>query len=285
MEKPIAHSKLIFKHQLNDIVLDASSTFLIYDRDLLKYSPAFKAWQKKFKIQYAVKAGEKLKDLKNFETHMRQILKRSTSLNTRQMIFVIVGGGSLGDFGGFVASVFKRGVRLIHIPSTWLAAIDSSHGGKSALNIESAKNQIGSFYPAEKIYLVEQLLLSQPQKRAVEACGELIKIALIDNGPWVKSLTRGFSSEDALIRNLKWAIQAKYKVVKKDPFEKTGFRQILNLGHTWGHVLESAFGIAHGTAVSLGLQFSIEWSFHKKLLKAKDLIYIQSLHCRFTKAR
>ncbi len=269
--------KLIFKTHLSKVFLDSASSFLIYDRDLLKYSPAFRFWQRQFKLQYAVQSGEKLKDLKYFNQHIEQILKRSAEVDTRRMKFVVVGGGSLGDFGGFVASIFKRGTGLIHIPSTWLAAIDSSHGGKTALNVSSFKNQIGSFFSAEKTFIVKQLLLPQPLSRATEACGELIKIALIDNGPWVKKLLKAQSPEINISRCLRSAIQAKYKIVRKDPFEQSGHRQILNLGHTWGHVLESSFGIAHGTAVSFGLYFALEWSLHKKILNPKEFLIAHSL--------
>ncbi len=280
MERPIIHSKVIFKNDLKDLVLDPSSSFLIYDCDLLKHSPQFKSWQKKFRFQYSVKAGEDLKDLKYFESHLKSILKISKGLDTRRMSFVIIGGGSVGDFGGFVSSIFKRGVALIHVPSTWLAAIDSSHGGKTALNIDKAKNQIGSFYSAEKIYIVKQLLKTQAEARAHEAFGELIKIALIDGGTWIKNLASNYASDKALTGNLKSAIQAKYKIVKKDPFEKSGTRQLLNLGHTWGHVLESSLGLPHGTAVSMGLYFSVEWSLRRGLLTPREYLHIQSfLEC------
>ena len=82
------------------------------------------------------------------------------------MSIAVLGGGSVGDFGGFVASIFKRGVRLVQIPSTWLAAIDSAHGGKTALNVEGVKNQIGTFYPAEKIYFSEEFA----DRSAFRAC-------------------------------------------------------------------------------------------------------------------
>ena len=270
-------TKIIFKDKIQDIKFDTTLSFLIYDRDLLKYSFAFKSWQKQFSHQYAVKSGEGLKDLKHFDFHIKNILKKSSAMNSRQMKFIVVGGGSLGDFGGFVASVFKRGVGLIHIPSTWLSAIDSSHGGKTALNVSGFKNQIGSFYPAEKVLIVKQLLEAQPAKRALEASGELVKIALIDGGSWTKRLTNTYETETHFYRHLKPAIAAKYKIIKQDPFERSGIRQILNLGHTWGHVLEAAFKIPHGVAVSLGLQFSINWSIQKKLLNSKEYLSAQML--------
>src|SRR5690606_36298588 len=108
--------------------------------------------------------GEELKQIKNFPGHIRKISKVLGEANHRGLTIIVVGGGSVGDFGGFVASVYRRGVNLIHIPSTWLAAVDSSHGGKTALNVFSVKNQIGSFYPAKEIYLLEPLLATLPRE-------------------------------------------------------------------------------------------------------------------------
>ena len=87
-----------------------------------------------------------------------------------------------------MASVLKRGVRLIHIPSTWLAAIDAVHGGKTALNVGGVKNQIGTFYPPKKIFIVRELLETQREALAQEAMAELVKIALIDGSEWVNRL-------------------------------------------------------------------------------------------------
>lgn len=264
-------SKIIFKDNFKEISLDAQLSFLIYDKDLLKYSSEFKTWQKKYKFQYAVQAGEKLKSLSNFESHVNHILSLSQGMNTRKMQFVVIGGGSVGDFGGFIASIFKRGVGLVHIPSTWLAAIDSAHGGKTALNVRSAKNQIGTFYVSQKIFIIKSLLDAQPIERASEACGEMIKIALIDGGSWTKKLAQETDVREVFKRFLKPAIAAKYTIVDQDPFEKSGIRQTLNLGHTWGHVVESSHALPHGTAVLAGLQFCLRWSFYLKILKLSEL--------------
>ena len=242
-------------------------TILIFDRVLLKVSPSFLTWSKKFQDVYAVDAGEKLKDLNYFLSHMEKIMKLIQNRGTRHLTIVVAGGGTVGDFGGFVASILKRGVRLIQVPTTWLAAIDSSHGGKTALNIHGVKNQIGTFYSASDIYIVESLLRSQPLPRAHEAVGELAKIALVDGRDWVHKL-EGTDRNPAqlLLKFLPDAIAAKYRIVRRDPREQSGFRQILNLGHTLGHVLESSMGLPHGVAVAQGTFFSIQWSFKRGLL-------------------
>src|SRR5438445_1275287 len=146
---------------------------LIYDDVLPKKSAEFKKWMKQIPLRYAVQAGEGLKSIDLFPEHISKITALCEKASVRKLTIVVVGGGSVGDFGGFVASILKRGVRLVHLPSTWLAAIDSAHGGKTALNVGGAKNQIGTFYPATEVVLVKSLLLSQPPARTFEGFAEL----------------------------------------------------------------------------------------------------------------
>lgn len=239
---------------------------LIYDSILeRKFASELAA----FPHRFAVESGETLKSIESFASFCERMSRSDLDLPARQMTVVAMGGGSVGDFAGFFASVYKRGVRLVHVPSTWLAAIDSAHGGKTALNVGGAKNQIGTFYPAEAVCLVRSLLESSGVPRVEDAMGELAKIALIDGGAWVKSLekTRLFGA-DLMWKFLKPAVDSKMKIVKRDPFEKKGLRQVLNLGHTMGHAIESLGGLSHGAAVAQGLFFALEFSRSRGLLKA-----------------
>jgi 3-dehydroquinate synthase len=252
------------------VSFDPTNTLLIFDRRLPEFSREFKAWSAKYPFRYAVTSGEGLKSIDTFPTHVKKLNDLARDLSPRSMTVVAVGGGSVGDFAGFFASVYKRGVRLVHFPTTWLAAIDSSHGGKTALNVGGAKNQIGTFYPASQVVLIKSLLATQPAERAEEAMGELGKIALIDGGAWVKKLERSRRSDGEMIWEfLKPAIESKLKVVERDPQELKGERQVLNLGHTVGHVLEAEFGWAHGRSVAQGLFFALEFSEHSGLLPEK----------------
>jgi 3-dehydroquinate synthase len=252
------------------------SCLLIFDEQLLKAKAGKKIIQR-FPLKYKVKAGEKLKDIKAFPKHAESILKTLNDKNTKDLKVIALGGGSVGDFAGFIASVLKRGVPLIQVPSTWLSAIDSAHGGKTGLNAGGAKNQIGTFFPAEKILIIEDLLSSQPQARLNDGAGELFKIALIEGKTlWKKVSTLQTLNQKNLWKLLPEAINAKYKVVKKDPQEKTGYRQILNLGHTLGHVIEATLRISHGDAVGQGLIFALRWSHERGLLNEKDFAEIES---------
>ncbi len=264
-------SSLVFTARLPKPSLLGSEILLVYDESLVKYSTEFKSWLKSFPLRYPVAAGEKLKSVDEFPLHIHKIVALCRKSSSRNLTVVVVGGGSVGDFGGFVASVLKRGVRLIQIPSTWLAAIDSAHGGKTALNVGSAKNQIGTFYPADNIFLVKSLLLSQPSARSFEGFGELLKIALLAGGSFWKSFSKEKNvTPDLLWKYLRSAIQEKYKIVNKDPLEKTGHRHLLNLGHTVGHALEVYHELPHGIAINYGLDFSLRYGVHLKLMTRKD---------------
>jgi 3-dehydroquinate synthase len=254
---------------------------LIYDR-IFDRHPKVAAWVKQFPVRYAVASGEDLKSLREFPKHMETILQKTQASSSRKLKIVVLGGGSVGDFGGFVASVYKRGVELVHIPSTWLSAMDSAHGGKTALNARGAKNQIGTFYPAKDIYLIKPLLLAQPEERGFEALGELIKMALLAGGPLFAKLNRVSSlSGNTLWKLLPAIVREKYKIVAKDPEEKKGLRHLLNFGHTMGHVVEAHYGLPHGVAVLAGLQFALEWSYEKGFMSQKE--YLKLMQAKFWK--
>lgn len=240
---------------------------VFYDQKLLK-NPFFKVWINKFPQRIALNAGESLKTLASYSGLLQKLTQYQVHKNTT---FISVGGGSVGDFVGFLASTYKRGLRLVQVPSTWLAAIDSAHGGKNGLNFLNSKNQIGTFYPADQIVLSKKLLMSQPADRVKDAFGEALKIGLINQPKLLQSIqiTPAF-----LWKNLKLIIAGKYKIVDQDPFEQTGLRQVLNLGHTMGHVFESVHHVSHGQAVLLGLMFATRYSFHLGYLNKKEFIKI-----------
>jgi 3-dehydroquinate synthase len=248
-----------------------SPCLLIHDERLLNRQTSsgceLADWIARFPHRYAVAAGEGLKDLLAFPHHVERIQSVLSDVPSNRLSVVAVGGGSVGDFAGFFASVWKRGVPLVQIPSTWLAAIDSAHGGKNALNLGLAKNQIGTFAPAEKVILSRAVLFTQPEERALEAMGEFAKIAFLDGGKWVDDmLVATEKGAELLWRFLPFAVLAKYRIVERDPRERLGIRHLLNLGHTLGHVLETLCGLPHGLAVAQGMYFSLQFSTKKGFL-------------------
>jgi 3-dehydroquinate synthetase len=254
--------------------LDPNRSIVMIDARVARL-PGVKAWLSAFPFRRVLRAGEDLKTLSSFQREVEFWQSRWGAKLSRDFRVVAIGGGSVGDFAGFVASVYWRGLQLIHVPTTWLAALDSAHGGKTALNVGGAKNQIGSFHPAEEVILLRELLAAQPPARAIEARGELLKMALLDGGAWTQPVRAAYEREfrgeqpkavqdvanwEKLIwKCLPSVVEAKLRVVRRDPREQTGVRQILNLGHTWGHVLEAAHNWSHGRCVELGLHFADEY--------------------------
>jgi 3-dehydroquinate synthase len=238
-------------------------TLVIFDKRLRKQE-SFAKWLAEQTLTYPVDGGEKLKDVYEFSSHIKKIIRLIGPFSARSLCVVGVGGGSVGDFVGFLSSVMKRGVPLVHIPSTLLAAMDSAHGGKTALNVGEIKNQVGTFYPANAVLIVKSLFEGLPQMQLQSAGGELVKMALLAGGELFDKFKEGFRPElESIWEFLPRVIEAKYKIVEKDPFERSGERQVLNLGHSLGHALESYYGLAHGIAVGQGLIFTLQWSQHR----------------------
>ena len=156
----------------------------------------------------------------------------------------------------------------MHFPTTWLAALDSAHGGKTAVNFQNVKNLLGTYHFPKAVFVVKELLKQNPSRLKKSAFGELLKIAFIEG----KNLYKKIKKEKDKIpieKLIPPAIQAKMKIIKQDPFDQS-VRKTLNLGHTVGHILEVSHSLPHGEAVLQGLLFSLNWSFHKKFISKKN---------------
>lgn len=240
----------------------------IVDKRVLAENPHVAQWLQKYPFVYPVNAGESLKNLQHLPNHLSRIFAMLGEQARRGLTLVAIGGGSVGDFSGFVASVFKRGIDFIQIPSSWLAAIDSAHGGKNGLNLGELKNQIGTFWHPSRVYVVERVLGSQSTDQFQDALGEMYKMALLTNLPWGRALIESKKvSLGQLRKYLPLAISEKYRIVKRDPQETKGLRYFLNLGHTFGHVIELDQGLPHGRAVAIGLKFALSFSAERGLMK------------------
>ncbi len=252
----------------------ARRLIIVYDRKLLN-KPYFVKWLKRFSYTLAVKGGESFKDLANLPKLVGVVLPMTVNISRHDCAIVAVGGGSIGDGAGFLASVIKRGIGLVHIPSTWLAAVDSAHGGKTAMNVGKFKNQIGTFYPARAVFFIKEMLFGEPEKNLISGFGEAQKMALLTGG----ALYHKINSAPVLNAKLLWSLlpelaRAKMHVVEMDLYENSGRRMILNLGHTYGHAIELCGGprhLSHGEAVRIGLEFAMRFSEQKGLMSKREL--------------
>jgi 3-dehydroquinate synthase len=205
-----------------------------------------------------IKSGENHKNWQSVETIMSAALKRGLSKDSS---IIGIGGGVICDLAGFAASVYMRGCRLILIPTTLLAMIDASIGGKTGFDIFGLKNFAGSFYPAELVFLPIECLSSLPQREWKSGIAELIKAAILDGDDFLDELSAmklapdGLLSDSRFLNCIEKAVQFKGKIVSED-FRDNGKRLLLNLGHTFAHALESSAGLgnlSHGEAVAWGI--------------------------------
>ena len=201
--------------------------------------------------------GEKYKSLSTANYLYDELLKRKAD---RATTLIALGGGVIGDLTGFVAATYMRGLPLVHIPTTLLAQVDSSIGGKVAVDHPLAKNIIGSFYQPKAVYTDPEVLQTLSDKDIKNGIVEAIKIAVISSPfffRWLeKNILQLLKKENVLLCELvKEAATLKVDVVLKDPWER-GLRKILNFGHSIGHALEVGAGyqdLSHGEAVALGM--------------------------------
>ena len=206
----------------------------------------------------------------------------------RDTLLIAYGGGSVSDHVGFVASVFKRGIKYINIPTTLLGMIDASIGGKTALNIGSLKNQIGTFYQPSKVLIDFNLIDTMPDSVINDGLGEMFKYAILDDHDMLEYFQDYLDSRNSELRNsliLKCA-DIKLSIVSVDERDQ-GLRKTLNLGHTFGHAIESDSQnkISHGEAVINGILMVSYLSFRKGNLSKEDLKQIELIGLRLINQR
>jgi 3-dehydroquinate synthase len=193
--------------------------------------------------------GEAHKTLATAESIVTQLLDRGAK---RDSLAVVVGGGMIGDTAGFAASIFLRGIDLVHIPTTLLAQVDSSIGGKLAVNHEKGKNLIGSFFPPLAVVSDTSLLDTLPPRELLSGMYEALKGGVIGDPSLFEMFERRDVNLDQLVRK---AIRVKAWIVSHDEKE-ADLRRLLNYGHTIAHGIEAAMhyeGITHGEAVAWGM--------------------------------
>ncbi|MCL1892883.1 MAG: 3-dehydroquinate synthase [Holophagaceae bacterium] len=176
----------------------------------------------------------------------------SKSNINRNHTLVVVGGGLMTDMGGLAASLYMRGIKWHAWPTSLLGQIDASIGGKTAVNLDSGKNMVGTFHHPEHVVIISEFLESLPKRHLMAGKWELIKMALIEGDlNWAEALLDGVFPN---IKDVERAIKLKINIVHQD-FREEGNRRLLNLGHTFGHAFESASNhtILHGEAVGLGV--------------------------------
>jgi 3-dehydroquinate synthase len=265
-------SKLIKENSIN-----FKQCLVIVDKNISKQiiSKIKKSLNKKRIYVYFFKANEINKNFNSVNKILDILLNKNFS---REDCVISIGGGITGDISGFAASLFKRGLKFINIPTTLLSQVDSSIGGKTGVNSKYGKNLIGSFYQPNLVISDIQFLKTLPKREIICGYGEILKHSLIANKKFFKFLDKNGDKvlklrspfiEKAIYESCK----IKKNVVEKDEKEK-GLRKILNFGHTFAHAYEASLGYSknlnHGEAVILGMKSALFFSLKNNLLKKND---------------
>ena len=259
----------------NSIIFD--KCLLVIDKNVPKkmISSISKSLRGKKIFRFKFNANEKNKSQKNINKILKTLLNKNFS---RKDCLISIGGGITGDVSGFAASLYKRGLQFINLPTTLLSQVDSSIGGKTGINTKEGKNLIGSFYQPKIVISDTEFLKSLTKREIICGYGEILKHSLILNKTFYKYLDNNASNilelktpyiEKAIFESCK----IKKFIVEKDEKE-IGIRKILNFGHTFAHAYEATLGYSkrlnHGEAVILGIISALKFSLKNKLIKTKE---------------
>ncbi|MDA0820917.1 MAG: 3-dehydroquinate synthase [Proteobacteria bacterium] len=228
--------------------------------------------------------GEEFKTLESFEKIISALLEQHFD---RSCTLLALGGGVIGDLAGYAAASYQRGVKFVQIPTTLLAQVDSSVGGKTAVNHPLGKNMIGSFHQPTCVIADLATLNTLPQRELRAGLAEIIKYGLIDDPEFFVWLEKHLEDlllldKDCLEHAIRQSCQNKANIVATDELE-SGIRALLNLGHTFGHGLENVLGYGrwlHGEAVACGMSMAADLSTRMGLMHEGDYARVVSLISR-----
>jgi 3-dehydroquinate synthase len=268
---------------LKDNLINFNQCLIIIDKNVPKglINKILNSLSKKKVFLYYFNSSEKNKDQKSINNILSILLSKNFNRND---CIISVGGGITGDVSGFAASIFKRGLKFVNIPTTLLSQVDSSIGGKTGINSKYGKNLIGAFYQPSLVISDIIFLKSLPKREIVCGYGEILKHAIISDKKFFTFLDINGSQ----ILNLKSPLiekaifkscSIKKKVVEADEKEM-GVRKILNFGHTFAHAYEATLGYSkklnHGEAVILGIKTAAKFSLSSNILNIKEFNMLEN---------
>lgn len=241
---------------------------------------------------FILKDGENQKNFKNYKRIIDFCFNKKL---TRDDFIVALGGGVVGDIAGFVASTYMRGINFIQVPTTLLACVDSSVGGKTAINSSFGKNLVGSFYQPNAVFIYTDFLKSLDDRNFKSGLGEVVKYAFIEKSccceedfnliNFLETNNKKILEKDTLVLSelIKICILLKISVVQKDEKE-SGLRRILNFGHTYGHAIEKITNYkkyTHGECVIEGIYFAFDLALKNNLIDKNYMFFIQDILKKF----
>jgi len=270
------------KKILNSYSIKSYKYLIIFDKNIpKKYIQTIKKSIQKKTFFVKFSSSEKNKNQKSLNSILNVLLKKNFNRND---CVISVGGGIIGDVSAFASSIFKRGIKFVNIPTTLLAQVDSSIGGKTGINTKFGKNLIGSFYQPNLVISDINFLNSLPRREIICGYGEILKHSIIANKKFFTFLSKNIFKIIKLKKNyiqksIYESCLIKKIIVEKDEKEKN-LRKLLNFGHTFAHAYEATLGYSkklnHGEAVILGIISACEFSYKKKILNKTEYKLIQN---------
>ncbi len=253
---------------LNKIISNKEKIIFLVDKKLYYIFKKIKKINKQNFI--LVDCSEKLKSFNNFAKLSEKILSFNID---RKTTLVAIGGGTLGDISGFIASTLLRGLDLILFPTTLLSQVDSSIGGKNGINTNNGKNLVGTFYQPKSVFIDPGILSTLPKREILSGYAEIIKHAIINDEKFFEWLEKNSNKilnldskvvPEAIYRSI--LIKRKYVLTdEKEKLKNSHSRAILNFGHTFGHALETLYNynkkLTHGEAISIGMTIASKLSY------------------------
>jgi 3-dehydroquinate synthase len=229
--------------------------------------------------------GEKFKTLQSVNNIYKDMLGAKLD---RRSVVIALGGGVVGDVAGFAAATYLRGLPLIQVPTTLLAMVDSSVGGKTGVDLKEGKNLVGAFYQPKAVWIDVSTLKALPQRQLSNGLAEVIKYGVIKDAAFFSYLEKNISKitgqEKTDLKVCEYIVSVccniKARVVEKDEFETKGLREILNFGHTFGHALETLNGynsLLHGEGVVVGMNFAASLALKQGKFSEKEKARLKTL--------
>ena len=262
------------KHVHKISIVSDSNVFPLYGQDLTDDLTA-----RGFEVTaFTFPAGEASKHAGTYLELLNHLAEHAL---TRSDLIIALGGGVVGDLAGFAAATYLRGIRYVQIPTTLLAMVDSSVGGKTAIDLPAGKNLAGAFYQPNLVLCDPDCLNTLPENVFRDGCAEVIKYGILyDEGLFSHLMGNGMDFDREMV--ITRCIELKRDVVSADEFD-TGARMKLNLGHTVGHAIEkrSNFEISHGTAVALGMAIVARCGHHAGICSQHAMEQILHILNRF----
>lgn len=256
-EKVLSSSTLPF----SSVLKDWKHAFLLEDANATWFGDHVEQFLMTSQVRCSrmvIPSGESSKSIEQIGSVWNRMLEERTD---RKSVVIAIGGGVVGDLAGFAAASFMRGLRFVQIPTTLLAMVDSSVGGKTGINLPKSKNMVGAFWQPHAVVVDISTLNTLPEREFISGLAEVVKYGVIMDRPFFHYLENNVEairnrSPESIAHVVQRSCELKAEVVAKDERETLGLRAILNYGHTFGHAIEACTSYGqylHGEAISIGM--------------------------------